>query len=150
MEVILLEKIRRLGILGETVKVAPGYGRNFLVPKGKAIYATKENIKKFELRRAELEKAEADVLHAAQRRQSALEAIGAITLSAKVGEEGKLFGSIGAKDIVDALGLAGAAVEKHEVLLTSGPLRQVGEHEIGVEVHGDIVVPIKVTIIPVE
>jgi large subunit ribosomal protein L9 len=146
VEVILLEKIRNLGSLGDKVKVAPGYGRNFLIPQGKATHATEKNLKKFELRRAELEKAAAEVLAAAQVRQQALATLKVITLFAKVGEEGKLFGSIGARDVADAITQAGVAVNKSEVILPMGVLRHVGEYEIEVAVHSDVTAIVKVSI----
>jgi large subunit ribosomal protein L9 len=138
VEVILLKNIRRLGSLGEKVTVAAGYGRNFLIPQGEAIYATPENLKKFEARRAELEKAAAEAIQIAQSRQQALAALSAIKISAKAGEEGKLFGSIGTKDIADAVTQAGVTISKSEVILPTGVLRQLGEYEIDIEVHGDV------------
>lgn len=147
MEVILLEKIRNLGSLGEKVKVAPGYGRNFLIPQGKATYATAENIKKFEARRAELEKIAAEALKTAQARQQALAALGVVTMTAKAGEEGKLFGSIGTRDIAEAITAAGVNVDKSEVLLPTGVLRQVGEYELEIEVHGDVLATIKINVV---
>jgi large subunit ribosomal protein L9 len=146
VEVILLEKIRNLGSLGEKVKVAPGYGRNFLVPKGKATYATAKNLEKFEQRRADLEKAAAVALEAAQARQQALAALSLVVITAKAGEEGKLFGSIATRDIAEAITQAGVPVDKSEVILPSGALRQIGEYEIDIEVHGDLMAKVKVTI----
>lgn len=148
MEIILLEKIRNLGALGEKVKVKPGYGRNFLVPKGKAVYATKENLAKFEARRAELEKTAAETLKAAQARQQALQALHVITIPAKAGDEGKLFGSIGTRDIVAAVTKAGVEVAKSEVHLPSGVFRMIGEYEIAVELHSDVNVTVKINIVP--
>src|SRR5436190_14843090 len=110
VEVILLEKIRNLGVLGEKVKVKSGYGRNYLVPQGKAVYATAENTAKFEARRAELEKAAAEHVKAAEGRKQALEALQVVTIAAKSGEEGKLFGSIGTRDIAAAITKAGVEV----------------------------------------
>lgn len=148
MEIILLEKIRNLGALGEKVKVKPGYGRNFLVPKGKAVYATKENLAKFEARRAELEKIAAETLKAAQARQQALQVLHIITIPAKAGDEGKLFGSIGTRDIVAAITKAGVEVAKSEVHLPSGVFRMIGEYEIAVEIHSDVNVTVKINIVP--
>lgn len=148
MEVILLERIRNLGVLGEKVKVKPGYGRNYLVPHGKAVYATTANIEKFEARRAELEKAEAEHLQAAQARQAKLEALGVITISSKAGEEGKLFGSVGTRDIAEAVTTAGVELCKSEVHLPAGALRQVGEYEIEIELHSDVRSMVKINIVP--
>ncbi len=148
MEIILLEKIRNLGALGDKVKVKSGYGRNYLIPKGKAVFATAENIKKFELRREELEKLQAEHLKVAQSKQQALAALQIITLSAKAGEEGKLFGSIGTRDIAEAITKAGVEVNKSEVILPTGVLRQVGEYEIEIELHGDVNAMVKVAIVP--
>jgi large subunit ribosomal protein L9 len=147
VEVILLERIRNLGALGQTVKVKPGYGRNYLVPEGKAVYATAANIKKFEARRAELEKLEAEHLQAAQARGQALTAIGNITIKAKAGDEGKLFGSIGVRDIAEAITHAGVEVAKSEIHLPMGALRQAGEYDIDVEFHSDVRVIVKLSVV---
>lgn len=147
MEVILLEKIRNLGSLGEKVKVAPGYGRNFLVPQGKATYATAANVEKFELRRAELEATAAAAVKAAQERQQALAALPLIKITAKAGEEGKLFGSIGTKDIADAVTEAGVEICKSEVILPTGVLRHVGDYDIEIEVHGDVMAHVKISVV---
>ena len=130
MDVILLEKVANLGSLGDKVKVKAGYGRNFLLPYGKAVAATADNLKAFEERRAELEKAAAEKLSAAQARGEALEGA-SVTITSKAGEEGKLFGSIGVRDIADAITATGTDVEKSEVRLPEGPLRVVGEYETG-------------------
>lgn len=148
MEVLLLEKIRNLGALGDRVKVKSGYGRNFLIPKGKAVFATAENVKKFELRRAELEKAEAAALAQSQAKHQALSALKVITMTAKAGEEGKLFGSIGTRDIAEAITAAGVEVAKSEVLLPTGVLRHIGEYDIEIELHGDVNATVKVSIVP--
>jgi len=147
VEVILLEKVRNLGSLGQRVKVKAGYGRNFLIPKGKAVYATSENVKKFEARRAELEKAEGELLKAAEVRRDALAALNTISISAKAGEEGKLFGSIGTRDIADAITAAGVEVSKSDVSLPNGVLRQVGEYDIEIELHGDLKAIVKVNVV---
>ncbi len=146
MEVILLEKIRNLGALGDKVKVKRGYGRNYLVPEGKAVYATATNIAKFEVRRAELEKAAAESLKAAQGRQHALEALDVVVIAAKAGEEGKLFGSIGTRDIAAAIVAAGVEVNKSEIHLPTGVLRLAGDYEIEVELHSDLSVMVKLSI----
>lgn len=147
MEVILLEKVRNLGALGHTVKVKPGYARNFLIPQGKAVYATKANVAKFEAQRAELEKHAAEVQKQALVRQAALVALPSLTLIAKAGEEGKLFGSIGTRDIVDVVAKAGVEIEKREVCLPEGPLRTLGDHEITIELDSDVSAVIKLTIV---
>jgi len=146
VNVILLERIRNLGILGQTVSVKPGYGRNYLVPKGKAVYATPANILKFEARRAELEKVEAEHLKAAEARKQALIALKNVTVKSKAGEEGKLFGSVGTRDIADAITSAGVEVDKSEIHLSTGALRQVGEYEVEVELHTDVRVMIKINV----
>lgn len=147
MEVILLEKVRNLGGLGETVKVRSGYGRNYLIPNGLAVMATKDNIAKFEVRRAELEQKAADSVAGAQARAAQLEALGVITIGANSGEEGKLFGSIGTSDIADAISAAGVAVAKSEVKMPEGPLRQVGEYDIDIQLHSDVVQTVKLQVV---
>ncbi len=146
MEVILLEKVANLGSLGDKVKVKAGYGRNFLLPYGKAVPATEANLKAFEERRAELEKAAAEKLSAAQARAEALEGA-AFTISSKAGEEGKLFGSIGVRDIADAITAGGTEVEKSEVRLPGGPLRVPGENEIELQLHSDVAVRVKLAVV---
>jgi len=148
VEVILLEKIRNLGALGDKVKVKAGYGRNYLVPQGKAVYATTDNIAKFEAHRAELEKAAAENVKAAEARKNALAALKVLNIVAKAGEEGKLFGSIGTRDIAAAVTKAGVEISKSEVHLPSGVLRQIGEYEIEVELHSDVSAVIKLNITP--
>lgn len=146
MEVILLEKVANLGSLGDKVKVKSGYGRNFLVPYGKAVPATADNLKAFEERRADLEKAAADKLADAQSRAEALEGQ-SITISSKAGDEGRLFGSIGVRDIADAVTAAGTEVEKSEVRLPEGPIRAVGEYEIELQLHTDVTVIIQLAVV---
>ena len=148
MEVILLEKTRNLGSLGDKVKVRNGYGRNFLIPQGKAVPATEANIKYFEERRAELEKQAADKLAAAQARADKLTALGAVTVSAKAGDEGKLFGSVGTRDVADAITAAGVEVAKAEVLMPNGAIRNVGDFELEVQLHSDVVAAIKISVVP--
>ena len=148
MEVILLEKIRSVGALGEKVKVKSGYGRNYLIPQGKAVFATAANLKEFEARRAELEKVEAEALKAAGEVQKSLEALGVISITARSGEEGKLFGSIGTRDIADAISTAGVAVHKNQVILSDGALRQTGDYEVEIELHGDLNGKVKISIVP--
>lgn len=146
MEVILLEKVANLGSLGDKVNVKAGYGRNFLVPYGKAVPATDDNLKAFEARRAELEKAAADKLTSAQARAEALNGA-SFTISSKAGDEGKLFGSIGVRDIADAVSTSGTEVEKSEVRLPDGPLRAVGEYDIELQLHSDVSAEIKLTVV---
>lgn len=148
MEVILLEKTRNLGNLGDQVKVRNGYGRNFLIPQGKAVPATEANIKFFEERRAELEKQANDKLAAAQARADKLAELASVTLPAKAGDEGKLFGSVGTRDIADAITAAGVAVAKAEVLMPNGAIRAVGDFEIDVQLHSDVVATIKISVVP--
>ena len=145
MEVILLERVANLGNLGDRVKVRSGYGRNFLVPGKKAVPANAANIAEFESRRAELEKAAAEVLATAQSRAEAIAAIGSITIKANAGEEGKLFGSIGVTDIVDAASAAGITVERREVSLPEA-IRNVGEFEISFQLHSDVAQSIQLTV----
>ena len=145
MEVILLEKIEHLGVMGDRVKVKPGYGRNFLIPKGKAAAATAENIATFEARRAELEQAAAEALATAQARRDQFDGL-VVKLSAKAGDEGKLFGSVGTVDIAHAISAAGMNVERSEIRLPNGPLRQVGEHEVQLHLHSDVNVELKLVV----
>ncbi len=146
MEVILLEKVGKLGTVGDKVKVKAGFGRNFLVPSGKAISATDKNLAEFEARRAELEAAAADRKTAAEGRAKLLEAKGDITITAKAGDEGKLFGSVGARDIADVITAAGVEVSKSEVKLPQGTLREVGEYEIDIQLHVDVTQIVKLII----
>lgn len=146
MEVILLEKIDSLGGLGDKVRVRPGYARNYLLPQGKAKFATPENIAEFEARRAELERAAAEALAAAETRRESLSGM-VIEMTAKAGSEGKLFGSIGASDIADAVTARGVEVEKREVRLPEGPLRQAGEYEIQLHLHADVDADIRIIVI---
>ncbi|WP_417546140.1 50S ribosomal protein L9 [Marinobacter sp.] len=146
MEVILLEKVANLGSLGDKVKVKSGYGRNYLLPYGKAAPATEANLKAFEERRAELEKAAAEKLATAQVRAEALEGA-SFTVTSKAGDEGKLFGSIGVRDIADVITAAGTEVEKSEVRLPEGPLRATGEYEIELHLHSDVEVTVKLAVV---
>jgi large subunit ribosomal protein L9 len=147
MELILLEKVQKLGDLGEKVKVKPGYGRNYLVPKGKAVPATPENIARFEARRAELEKLALQKLSTAEERCAALVDF-EITLSANASEEGKLYGSIGPREISDAVTERGVQLSKAEVIMGDGPIRFVGEHSVLAHLHADVEATIKVTVNP--
>jgi len=145
MEVILLEKVANLGNLGDKVTIKSGYGRNYLVPYGKAVAATAKKIAEFEERRAELEKAAAEKLSAAQARANALSKL-EVVIAHKAGDEGRLFGSIGTHNIAEAITAAGVAVEKHEVRLPHGAIRHIGEFEIDITLHTDVVakMPIKI------
>lgn len=147
MEVILLEKVRNLGALGEKVKVKSGFARNYLVPQGKAVYANSTNLAKFEQRRAELEKIAADRHEKAVARQQKLNSMPAVVITMKAGEEGKLFGSVGVRDITEALNRSGAEVEKREVRLIEGTLRMVGEYDISIELDSDITATVKLKIV---
>ncbi|MCB1691857.1 MAG: 50S ribosomal protein L9 [Pseudomonadales bacterium] len=146
MEVILLEKVVNLGDLGDRVNVRPGYGRNFLIPQNKAVPATKSNIEAFEARRAELEKIEAGKLAEAQKLAEQVKLL-EITLTAKAGDEGKLFGSITVRDIVEAVEKRGIEIDRSEVAMPEGPIRQTGEYEIEIILHPEVSEMIKVTVI---
>ena len=145
MEVILLQKVANLGNIGDKVKVKPGFGRNYLLPEGKAALATPANIAKFEERRAELEKHAADELSSARKRATQLENF-KLNLTAKAGSEGKLFGSVGTSDIAEALSRQGIAIERSEVRLPSGPIRLVGEHHVKLHLHSDVELDLPVTV----
>ena len=147
MELILLEKVQKLGDLGEKVNVKPGYGRNYLVPSGKAIPATPANIAQFEARREELEKVAFTKLSTAEERVAALEGF-EIVLAANASEEGKLYGSIGPREISDAVTARGIALTKAEVIMGEGPIRYTGEHNVLVHLHADVETEIKVTVNP--
>ena len=148
MEVILLENIGSLGGLGDKIDVKAGFGRNYLIPQGKAVPATADNIAQFEARRAELEAAAAETLAAAQARAETINSLGLISIAANAGEEGKLFGSIGTRDIADAVTAAGAEIDKSEVRLPEGALRELGEYEIAIQVHGDVTAMVAVAVVP--
>jgi large subunit ribosomal protein L9 len=149
MEVILLQKVANLGNIGDRVKVRSGFGRNFLLPQGKATLATPDNVARFEARRAELERAAREHLSSAEERAVALKDF-KLTIQAKAGTEGKLFGSIGTADIAEASTRSGFKVERSEVRLPNGPLRVVGEHVVNVHLHADIDVPLHVAIVAEE
>jgi large subunit ribosomal protein L9 len=138
MDVILLEKIGKLGGLGDRVSVKPGYGRNFLIPQGKAVPATASNVAEFEGRREELENTAAVSIAAAQARGAQLAELDTITITANAGEEGRLFGSVGTRDIADAVTAAGVDLSKSEVRLPDGPLRELGEFEVNVHLHTEV------------
>ena len=147
MEVILLDKVANLGNLGDQVKVRPGYGRNYLIPNGKAVIATPDNKAYFEGRRAELEKASADAVTAAQARADQINGL-TVEIARKAGDEGKLFGSVGTADIAEAVAAAsGVEVVKQEVRLPTGALRNVGEYDIELQLHADVEAKVKVNIV---
>ena len=145
MEVILLEKVGKLGALGDRVTVKGGYARNFLLPQGRAVLANEANIAEFEARRAELEKTAKEQIDAATLRAESLNGK-TVAINAKAGDEGKLFGSIGTRDIADAAVAAGLTLDKSEVRLPEGPLRTIGEHEVQCQVYSEVFATIKVTI----
>jgi large subunit ribosomal protein L9 len=145
MEVILLEKVGKLGALGDRVTVKGGYARNFLLPQGRAVLANEANIAEFETRRAELEKAAQEQLDAATSRTESLNGK-TVAITAKAGDEGKLFGSIGTRDIAEAAEAAGLTLDKSEVRLPEGPLRTTGEHEVQCQVHAEVFATITVAI----
>ena len=145
MELILLQKVANLGNIGDRIKVKSGYGRNYLLPQGKATLVTPENVARFEARRAELERTAHAELADAQRRATALEGF-KLTIVAKAGSEGKLFGSVGTADISEAATAAGHPLERSEVRLPSGPLRSVGEHQVDLHLHADVNVQLTVVV----
>ena len=147
MQIILLDKVANLGGLGDNVAVKSGYARNFLFPQGKAVPATKANIEKFEARRAELEAKLAADLTAANDRAAKIAALGEVTIASKAGDEGKLFGSVGTRDIADAITEAGVKVSKAEVKLPIGTLRETGEYDIDVQLHAEVTATVKVVVI---
>ncbi|GAC20707.1 50S ribosomal protein L9 [Paraglaciecola arctica] len=147
MDIILLDKIANLGGLGDKVTVKSGYARNFLFPQGKAVPATKVNVEKFEARRAELEAKIAEQHAAAQARADKITALGEVTIASPAGDEGKLFGSVGTRDIAAAITAAGVEVTKSEVKLPVGTLRETGEFEIDLQIHSDVTASIKLIII---
>jgi large subunit ribosomal protein L9 len=150
MEVILLENIGNLGGLGDRVEVKAGFGRNYLIPNGKAVSATKDNVAQFETRRAELEAAAAEKVAAAEARAEAINALDALSISHSAGEEGKLFGSVGTRDIAEALTAAGCDVDKSEVRLPEGALRELGEYEIAIQVHSQVTATINLAVVAAE
>ena len=149
MEVILLEKVGRTGNVGDKISVKSGYARNFLFPYAKAIPATKENLADFETRKAGLMKVAADKLATAQARAAKLNGV-SIRIEANAGDEGKLFGSVGTRDIADALTAAGQAVEKSEVLLPLGALREIGEFEVSISLGSEVTTMIKLTVVGIQ
>lgn len=148
-QVILLEKIHSLGDLGQQVTVRNGYARNYLIPHAKAVPANKETIAEFEMKRAELEKVAQEKLQMAQTRAATISDL-ILTIAVKSAEEGRLYGSIGVSELVRAAEAAGVALEKSEIRLPNGPLRQLGEHEVTVQLHSDVIALLKVNIVAEE
>ena len=146
MEVILLERVANLGDLGDKVTVKSGYGRNYLMPQKKAVPATKENVASFEVRRVELQKVADEKLAECRARGAKISAL-EVTITAKAGDEGKLFGSITVRDIVDAVAAQGFELEKSEVRMPEGPIRDLGEHEVDIHLHTEVNVKLKVGVI---
>ena len=149
MNVILLKKVDNLGNLGDKVSVKAGYGRNFLIPAGHAVPATDDNLKAFEERRAQLEKDAADLLTTAQARKAKLDEL-SVTIACKAGDEGRLFGSVGAADITAAVNDAGVDLAKQEVRLPEGPFRIAGEYEVVLHLHADVDAMLKLAVVPEE
>ena len=146
MQVILMEKLANLGDLGEVVKVKDGYARNYLIPHGKAKRATEANIKAFEARRVELEKAQADALGRAQERGAKLDGL-TVQIAQKAGVDGRLFGSVTNYDIVEALTKQGHEVERSQVRMPDGPLKQVGDYKLQIALHPDVIVAVNVAVL---
>ena len=147
MQVILLDKIVHLGNVGEQVNVKSGFARNFLIPKGKAVMATKANIEYFETRRAELEAKAAAALAEAQARAAQLSALECVTIASKAGDEGRLFGSITTRDVAEAVVKAGVEIVKSEVRMPTGPIRTLGDHEVKFQLHGEVFATLNVIIV---
>ncbi len=149
MRVILLENIHGLGGLGDNVRVKPGYARNFLIPQGKALAATPENVAEFEARRAELERQQAEIVAAARARAEGFEGT-EVTIACKAGEEGRLFGSVGPRDVAEALAAEGKPVERHEVQLGGEVIRKTGDYQATLLLHAEVEVPITVHVVRAE
>lgn len=149
MEIILLEKVHKLGALGDRVNVKPGFGRNYLIPSGKAVSATTDNIAKFDARRAELEKQQQEAVSLATARAEKLDGI-VVSIARKAGDEGKLFGSVGTADIAEAVTATGTELAKNEIRLPEGPIRSIGELEFDIQLHADVTATIKVNVVAEE
>jgi large subunit ribosomal protein L9 len=146
MDIILLEKVGGLGNLGDKVRVKGGFGRNFLIPYGKAVSATTDNVARFEAKRAELEKGATERLAAAQARAEKLSGL-KVTIAANAGDEGKLFGSIGTRDVADAITATGNEVGKSEVRMPNGVIRAIGDYQIDVQLHSDVTATVTVSVV---
>lgn len=147
MKLVLLQKVTNLGNLGDQVSVKPGYGRNFLVPQGKAVPATAANVAEFEARRAEHEARARELSAGAEARRERLEGA-SVTIAANASTEGKLYGSVGPRDIAEAFTAAGLPLEKSEVVMGEGPIRRVGEFDLVVHLHADVEATVKVVVVP--
>ncbi|HDR1021786.1 TPA: 50S ribosomal protein L9 [Pasteurella multocida] len=147
MQVILLDKVVHLGNIGDQVDVKAGFARNFLIPQGKAVMATKANIEHFEARRAELEAKAAEVLAVAQARAAQLTELSSVTIASKAGDEGRLFGSITTRDVAEAVTAAGVEIAKSEVRLSTGPIRTLGDHEVKFQLHGEVFATVNVIVV---
>lgn len=147
MQVILLDKVAQLGTVGDQVSVKSGYARNYLIPQGKAVMATSANIAHFEARRAELEAKAAAALSAAQARAGSVANLAAVVITSKAGDDGRLFGSVGARDIADAVSAAGVEITKTEVRLPEGALRTTGEHEVKLHLHAEVNAVVTINIV---
>jgi large subunit ribosomal protein L9 len=146
MEVILLEKIGKLGNIGDLANVKAGYGRNYLIPQGKALFATKANLEEFETRRADLEAAAANKMEKAQIRANKLEEIATVTITANAGDEGKLFGSVGTRELEEAVNNAGGEISKSEINMPEGAIRNIGEFSVEIQLHTDVTQSITVVV----
>lgn len=146
MKVILLDRVENLGAIGDLVSVKSGYGRNYLIPNGKAALATAQNIKELEKKKEELEKRAAEQLEAAKSRGDLIKGM-SLTISANVESEGKLYGSVGPVDIVDAFEKVGVSVERSEIRMPDGPIREVGESEINLHFHSDVDIPVTLNVV---
>ena len=146
MKVILLDRVENLGAIGDLVSVKSGYGRNYLIPNGKAALATAQNIKELEKKKEELEKRAAEKLEAAKSRGDLIKGM-SLTISANVESEGKLYGSVGPVDIVEAFEKVGVSVERSEIRMPDGPIREVGESEISLHFHSDVDIPITLNVV---
>jgi len=146
MEVILLEKLGKLGNIGDIANVKAGFGRNYLIPQGKAVFATKANLEDFESRRAELEAAAATKMEKAQMRADKLAEIASVTITANAGDEGKLFGSVGTREIEEAVNSAGGEISKSEINMPEGAIRSVGEYTVEIQLHTDVTQSINIVV----
>jgi large subunit ribosomal protein L9 len=146
MEVILLDKVGKLGAIGDKVTVKSGYGRNYLLPQGKAVAATAKNVADFEARRAELEATAAGKIAEAQARAAKLAEL-TVTIAANAGDEGRLFGSVGTRDIADAVSAAGVEITKAEVRLPQGALREIGQYDIDIQLHAEVIQAVKLVVV---
>lgn len=146
MEVILLEKLGKLGNIGDIANVKAGFGRNYLIPQGKAVFATKQNLEDFESRRAELEAAAATKMEKAQMRADKLAELASVTIAANAGDEGKLFGSVGTREIEEAVNNAGGEISKSEINLPEGAIRNVGEFTVEIQLHTDVTQSITIVV----